>query len=155
MPDPVKTALEHFQQGYSCAQAIFSAFSPMYGLSEELALKIASPFGGGIARLGETCGAVTGAIMVIGLKYGQADRSDPVENQPVYHLCRVLIERFREHNETIRCYELIGIHLDDPDELRMARENGVFKDHCRGYVQTAAEILLEILSSTDQATSVT
>jgi C_GCAxxG_C_C family probable redox protein len=70
MYDPIQLASERFEQGYSCSQSILSAFASQFGLAEEFAIKISSPFGGGIARQGETCGAVTGALMVLALEFG-------------------------------------------------------------------------------------
>ncbi|MFZ5631777.1 MAG: C-GCAxxG-C-C family protein [Bacillota bacterium] len=66
----VELAVSSFQEGALCSQALFSTCAVKLGLDRETAMKIATPFGGGMARLGETCGAVTGALMVIGLKYG-------------------------------------------------------------------------------------
>ncbi|MDD2550794.1 MAG: C-GCAxxG-C-C family protein, partial [Bacteroidales bacterium] len=68
--DPVSEALELFKSGFNCSQAVLAAFSEECGISRETALKIACPFGGGIGGYGRTCGALTGGLMVIGLKYG-------------------------------------------------------------------------------------
>ena len=72
----VECALSCFQEGFSCAQAVLSAYGPQYGLDRELALKVAGAFGGGMGHMGQVCGAVTGAFMVIGLKYGKTCAED-------------------------------------------------------------------------------
>jgi C_GCAxxG_C_C family probable redox protein len=73
MTDPIQIANERFAQQYSCSQAVFSAFAPQFGISDEQAIKLASPFGGGMARQGQVCGAVSGALMAIGLARGSTD----------------------------------------------------------------------------------
>ena len=71
--DPIQTANDRFAQGFSCSQSIFSAFVLQLGLSTETALKLSSPFGAGMARQGQVCGALTGALMVLGLQQGNVD----------------------------------------------------------------------------------
>ena len=80
----IDTAVSGFKEGFNCAQSVLSAFSEELGLTRETALKIACPFGGGMARQAETCGAVTGAFMVIGLKYGQASKADKASKNRTY-----------------------------------------------------------------------
>ncbi len=72
----IDSAVDCFTCGFSCSQAVFSTFAEKIGLDKETALRISGPFGGGMARMGDTCGAVTGAFMAIGLKYGKAKADD-------------------------------------------------------------------------------
>ena len=74
--DRIKQAVTAFKEGFSCSQAVFSALSESSGLERNTALKISQPFGGGIAHMGDTCGAVTGAFMAIGLQYGRTKAED-------------------------------------------------------------------------------
>jgi C_GCAxxG_C_C family probable redox protein len=77
----IKAANELFNRGYNCAQALLATFGVDLGLNRDMELKIASPFGGGISHMGETCGAVTGALMIIGLKYGMTEPNFEKKNE--------------------------------------------------------------------------
>lgn len=141
----VKEAEKQFEKGFSCAPAVLSTYSEELGLGKELALKIACGFGGGIGRMGRTCGAVTGAIMVIGLKYGQTDTADDASRRETHKLVKEFIDRFTALHGSIECRELIGYDLSKPAELKAARESGVFGNRCRAFVSDAARILEDIL----------
>jgi C_GCAxxG_C_C family probable redox protein len=78
--DKVDSAVSSFKEGFNCSQSVFSTYSRLFGLNHEVALKIAQGFGGGFARMGQTCGAVTGAFMVIGLKYGKVKAGSKRKN---------------------------------------------------------------------------
>ncbi len=138
-------AKKQFEKGFSCAPAVLSAYSEQFGLEEELALKIACGFGGGIGRTGRTCGAVTGAVMVVGLKHGQADVADEESRQETHRLVREFIDKFTELHGSIECRELIGYDLSNPAELKLARKNKVFENKCRGLVYDSARIMEDVL----------
>ena len=82
----IEEAISRFKEDFSCAQSIFSTYAPHYGLDEDKALKISTGFGGGMARSGRTCGAVTGAYMVIGLKYGMGLSKDDDAKENTYQI---------------------------------------------------------------------
>ena len=142
MHESLKIAIERFNGPYSCSQAVFSAFAPRYGLSDELALKIAAPFGGGMARQGHVCGAVSGALMALGLARGSAD---PQDKEAIYQLGKEFIERFEALHATVLCRELIGYDLSIPEEARAARKAQVSSQVCPAFVHAAAEILEDLL----------
>jgi C_GCAxxG_C_C family probable redox protein len=138
-------AKKQFAKGFSCAPAVFSTYSEQFGLEKELALKIACGFGGGIGRMGKTCGAVTGAVMVIGLKHGQADVADEKSRQETHKLVKKFIDKFTALHGSIECRQLIGYDLSDSAELKLARESGVFQKKCASFVYDSACILEDIL----------
>ncbi len=138
-------AKKQFEKGFHCAPAILSTYSKQFGLDKALALKIACGFGAGIGRMGRTCGAVTGALMVIGLKHGQVNLADQESSQRTYTLVREFINRFITTHGSIECKELIGYDLSDSSELSMARDSGVFQKKCPGFVYDAACILEDVL----------
>jgi C_GCAxxG_C_C family probable redox protein len=140
-----KKAKEQFEKGFSCAPAVFSTYSEQFGLEKELALKIACGFGGGIGRTGRTCGAVTGAVMVIGLKHGQADLADEESRQRTHNLAKKFIDKFTALYGSIECRELIGYDLSNSAELKLARKKKVFEDKCPNFVHDAACILEDVL----------
>ena len=141
----VKEAEKQFDKGFSCAPAVLSAYSEQFGLGKELALKIACGFGGGIGRMGRTCGAVTGAVMVIGLKHGQTNTADEASRRETHKLVKEFIDRFTALHGSVECRELIGYDLSNPAGLKSARESRVFENRCRVFVRDAARILEDIL----------
>jgi C_GCAxxG_C_C family probable redox protein len=134
-----------FEKGFSCAPSALSAYSEQFGLGKELVLKIACGFGGGIGRTGRTCGAVTGAVMVIGLKHGQADVADEESRQKTHELVKKFIDKFTELHGSVECRELIGYDLSNPAEFESARESGVVERKCHGFVYDAARMLENVL----------
>jgi len=142
MNDQTQTALTRFSQGFSCSQSVFSAFAAQFGIAEDLALKIASPFGGGVARQGEVCGAVTGALMVIALKHGTIT---PEKKEEIYKISQEFIHRFEEKHGSIICRKLVGYDIRIPEEHQKAREKKAFDKNCPGLVKDAAEIVKSLI----------
>ncbi len=136
-------AKSRFENGYACSQSVLSTLAPELGLSEEIALKIASAFGGGMVRHGEVCGALTGALMVMGLKFGSTSADD---EEAVRDASQKLMRRFKEENGSLLCRELLGYHLIVPEELEKARESGVFNRTCPLLVHTATRLTEEIIA---------
>lgn len=101
-----KSAVEKFKKGLNCSQCVLLTFSENLGLDKELALKIASGFGGGICQ-GEVCGA----IMALNLKYGNTSAEDSKAKEKIYHLVRAFSEEFKNKNGSIKCNDLVGIDL--------------------------------------------
>ena len=138
-------AKKQFEKGFSCAPAVLSTYSEQLGLEKALALRIACGFGGGIGRMGRTCGAVTGAAMVIGLKHGQVDLADEESRQRTHTLVKEFVDRFTALHGSIECRELIGYDLSNSGELELARESEVFSYKCPDFVYDSARILEDIL----------
>ena len=134
-----------FEEGFSCSQAVFTAFSGDLGLDRDISLKLSQPFGGGMAHLGEACGAVTGAFMAIGLKYGRTRAADLEARERTYALMRQVTDKFKGLHCSIQCRCLLGLDLGTEEGMKLAREKNLFKTLCAGYVRTAAEVLEEIL----------
>lgn len=147
MTERIGNALEMFNEGFNCSQSVFTSYAEEFGLETETALKIASPFGGGMGRMGEVCGAVSGALMVIGLKHGNIDPKDKTAKEEVYEKVYALISSFESRNGTILCRELIDCDMrDDPTALQNARERGVFKERCPIFVQDSLELLAKYIA---------
>jgi C_GCAxxG_C_C family probable redox protein len=145
MHERIQDAVGLFRSGFSCSQAVFAAYSEAFGLERELALKIAQPLGGGIAQRGEICGAVSGALLVIGLKHGRTRPDDTAAKETTYRLIHEFIQRFQGAQGTIVCKELLGFDLSTPEGHDQAAEKGLFEDLCPELVRTAASILEELL----------
>lgn len=133
-----------FRNEYLCAPSVLSTFSQELGLDKDMALKIATGFGAGIAGRSGICGAITGAIMVIGLKYGRGMNEPEEVQEKTFKIVNEFIEKFVAKHGTTECKELIGYDLTNPREQVMALENGVYETICPKLVKSAAE-LLEIL----------
>ena len=130
-----KDAAAYFNDGFNCAQAILSAYCTEFGLDQKTALKIACGLGAGMGRRQETCGAVSGAYLVIGLKYGTKEKT--------YAMVREFARRFEERNKSTNCRALLGVDLISGDK-RVAAER--VKQVCPQVVRDAAEILETILN---------
>jgi C_GCAxxG_C_C family probable redox protein len=141
----VERAVSCFKNGFNCAQAVLSTYGPSPEFGRKAALRLATPFGAGMARMGDTCGAVMGAFMVIGLKHGKARRDDDDAKEKTYELVHAFVEEFRSRNTSIVCRELVGFDVSTPNGLKRAEEEQVFETLCPNLVQDAAEILEEIL----------
>jgi C_GCAxxG_C_C family probable redox protein len=139
-------AVSCFRQGFCCSQAVLAVYAEELGIARETALKISRGFGGGMGRMARTCGAVTGAFMVLGLRYGNADAGDKQAKEETYRLVREFARRFEKRNGSIICRDLLGCDISKPDGLRMAKENGLFTSVCPDMVRDAAEILQEMMN---------
>lgn len=141
-----ESALSSFRQGITCSSSVFSAFSEELGLDPDLARKIACGFGAGVSRTGNLCGAVSGAILVIGLKYGKARPGEDANTVRTRALVREFLSRFTAKNGSVNCTVLLGWNLDDPGEYEKARVSGLFQTRCFDLVRDAILILEELLT---------
>ena len=140
----IDTAVSRFAEGFNCSQAVLSAFAGDFGLDDATALKITSGFGGGMGRLADTCGAVTGAFMVLGLRYGQAS-SDRDAKEVIYARVREFADRFKARNGSVACRDLLGCDIGTPEGFRHAKDEKLLTTLCPKFVRDACEILEEML----------
>ena len=141
--DKVQEAVSAYQEGFNCSQAIVGTYGPEYGLSALDALKVSCGFGGGMRR-GDTCGAVTGALMVLGLRYGPKDVTETSAKNDVYSRVTEFRLRFESRCGCINCRDLLGCDISTEEGMEKAKKNNIFKTVCPKMVQTAAEILEEM-----------
>lgn len=141
----VEEAVACFKEGFICSQAVLAAYSVQFGLDRDTALKVADGFGGGMGRMAVTCGAVTGAFMVIGLKHGRTTVEDSQAHEKTYSLVNEFVSRFKSRNGSVVCRELLGCDISTPEGLQSARQQNLFAKICPGYVRDAAEIIEGIL----------
>ena len=142
-----ETALNAFQKGANCAQAVLVAYAEDLGMDESYALKLASSFGGGIGRLREVCGAVSGMMMVYGLLRGYNDLNDPEAKKSHYAHVQALAGRFREENGSIICRELLSLNKDENNDPNPTPRDAQFfhARPCLGFVASATRILDDAL----------
>jgi C_GCAxxG_C_C family probable redox protein len=147
--DYKETAVQYFQSGFNCAQSVFAAYADELELQKDQALKISTGFGGGMARLQKTCGAVTGSFMVLGLKYGKDSDGDDNARDKTYKLVRIFAERFTAEHGTLECSKLMGCDLNTPEGQLYSRENNLHANVCTQCIKTAAVLLDELLKSAE------
>lgn len=144
--DKGNIAKENFKAGYNCAQAVVLAFKEELGIDAETLLKLSSSFGGGLARLREVCGAVSGGAMVLGILGGYTSPTDNVSKTKHYKRVRQFTEAFKEGNGSIICKELLsGVKTDSspvPDERT---ESYYKKRPCAEICEVAANIIAKMI----------
>ncbi len=142
MTTKIDQAAAYFDRSFNCSQSVFAAFAAQAGLDEKTALRLASPFGGGFARQGEVCGAVTGALLALGLARGA---EVPAGKGTIYPLCQEFLHRFQAAHGSLLCRELIGCDIGTPEGYQAATDKGVFKSVCPLLVRDAVEIADSLL----------
>lgn len=146
MGEKGRLALENFESGCNCSQAVLLAFAPECGLERETALRLASSFGGGFGRMRELCGAISGGGMVLGILRGYADTSDDEVKQGHYRLIQTFCERFREVEGHLRCGELLDKLAGEPGPVPGARTAEYYSSRpCGRLVALAADLVEELL----------
>ncbi|MBR3107544.1 MAG: C_GCAxxG_C_C family protein [Clostridia bacterium] len=147
--DHAKEAERLFLEGYNCAQAVFCAFRDLTGMELNAAARLSSSFGGGMGRLREVCGTVSGALLALGMLRGYDDPKDPEQKKAHYALVREYIRRFREKNETIICRELLKNVPVTPGGTPEERTPDFYaRRPCLRLAGEAAAIVDEILAET-------
>ncbi len=143
-----KQARELFLSGYNCAQAVFIAYRDVAELDEQMAATIAAPFGGGMGRLREVCGAVSGMTMVAGYLAPNSQPNDNENKKKLYALVQSLAEEFRLENGSIVCRELLGLTQQKDEPTPSPRTGEYYKRRpCADYVEIAARIVGEKINS--------
>jgi len=141
-----KDLVARFIDGYSCSQTILTGYCSRYGVDETTAVKIAAGFGAGMQR-SKTCGAVTGAIMVLGLHFGNEDSVKSAGRKAVYQAINSFTEQFEQIHGTMDCKELLGCDVNTPEGAKAAAENNLFRTACPGFVKDAATIVDRIIET--------
>jgi len=137
-------ARAYFDQHYNCAQSTFAPFAEYFGMDEDLAFKIATPFGGGMGHAGQVCGAVSGALMAIGLSKG-ITFYDQIRKYACYDLAVEFQKRFRQLHGHLSCPNLLGFDIGDNGDLEQVRALNLFHTLCPNLVGDAARITAELL----------
>jgi C_GCAxxG_C_C family probable redox protein len=136
-----ETAVSIFGNNRNCAQAVLTAYAGDYGLDQEQALRLAAGFGGGLGRIQDVCGAVSGAVMVLGLRsgFGEGDGRDKINE--VYTQTRHLIGEFTRQKGTIKCRELLsGCDLSSDEGKKIFKEQNL-RERCREAISLVCELL--------------
>lgn len=140
----IEKAKDLFGRKFHCSQAVFAAFAEELGITEKQALKIGACLGSGM-RKGEVCGACTGALLALGLKFGQADESDIQSRLKTNEVTDRFLAEFKKKNGSYMCKELLGCDLSTEEGIAMAVEKKLFTEFCPKMVESATKIAEDIL----------
>jgi C_GCAxxG_C_C family probable redox protein len=143
--DRINNAVEKFNKGYACSQAILTAYCDLFNMDSETALKLSAGFAAGM-RNGKTCGAVTGAFMVLGLKFGNQNCDKAEGRKNVYDAVVEFTKSFEQLYGSTECKELLGCNVGTADGMRKAKEKNLFYTICPKFIKSTAEILEEMLN---------
>jgi len=141
----VEAAAALFDEGYNCAQSVLAAFAPSLGLDRDMALRLTNPLGAGMMLTDGPCGALNGALHVLGLRYGGTAAADEASDDRLRDLSREFIRRFRETCPSTSCTELLGIDISTPAGFARAKDEDIFAGPCPDSVRAASEILVNML----------
>ena len=137
-------AREFFEQHYNCAQSTFAPFAEYFGMEINLAMKLATPFGGGMGHAGQICGAVSGALLAIGLAEGITSY-DRDKKYTCYRLAEEFQSRFKAVHGSLTCPGLLGFDIGNPKELEQVRQEDLFHTLCPKLVGEAVCIVADLL----------
>ena len=137
-------AVDRFLKSMNCSQAVLETYAPSLGMPVPLARRVATALAGGMG-LGSECGAVTGSLLVIGLKYGKTTDTDPLADKETFQRVAAFCREFKERHGHLGCSQLLGVEMGSPEGVKEAAKLGHFTKKCPAYVRSAAEILNTIL----------
>lgn len=139
-------AARTFENDYNCAQAVFSTFAEEMGINKDIALKIACPFGGGMGKLQNTCGAVIGAFLVLGLEYGKGLDGNDDKKAKTYDLVNKFVSDFEAKNKSIKCLDLLGYDMKTEEGKNQIEEKDLYNTVCTNLVRDAVIITEQLLN---------
>ncbi|MCU7800342.1 MAG: C-GCAxxG-C-C family protein [gamma proteobacterium symbiont of Lucinoma myriamae] len=141
-----KKAHKTFINGLNCSQSIIAQYAEHYQLDLATACKLATGFGGGMGRMGGTCGALTGAYLVLGLEYGSENSFQKDKKNQTYDKIQDFTKKFEQKNGACQCWELLGCDISTVEGFQQAKEQGLTKNKCPGFVKNAVDILEDIIN---------
>ena len=148
--DPIAETVGLFENGLNCAQAVITVFGKQFGVDAMTARKLGRPWGGGMGHQAKTCGALTGAIVVLGLMNTATDEGEARE--AAFAAVQKLFNGFKEKYGTTVCKNLLGADMSTPEGRQKIGEKGLVTQFCPGFVRTVSEILDEMINSTHNTT---
>jgi C_GCAxxG_C_C family probable redox protein len=138
-------AIRSFKSGLNCAQAVVAGYSDELNFDDNLALNMSCGFGGGMGRLQETCGAVTGSYMILGIFNGRKYESNKEKKEVTYSMVQKFSEKFKSIYGTTDCRELLNCDLKTEEGHKFAKDNNLFEVRCEKCISDAIKILDELI----------
>ena len=149
----LEKARAYSESGYNCCQSVLAAFGEDFGLTEEMAFKIAKNFGAGCVYQGEMCGAIAAALMVYGLKFGSDKPNDELSGEIIYNISSDHIQEFKEIHGSINCKDLLGHNVAYSDDMEKINEQNLFKWKCPAFIRDSAQIIEKNIKAFDNRNS--
>ncbi len=146
--DRVERAVDLFSGGMICAQAMLAVYGEAHGLDPDLVAKLGRPLAGGMGRFGRTCGALTSAVLLLGLSTDDPDEA--AARKACFHQVQKLLHRFTLRHGTTECSELLGADWNTPEGLKRIQEENLVRTRCPAFVSDAASILEELMSGSSR-----
>jgi len=143
--ETLKLAERYAEGGFLCSESVLMAIASCLNTSSDLIPKIATGFGAGIGRRGEACGALSGGVMALGLRFGRSTVDDTEGDRRPYWFSTELVDTFRERFGEIRCRDLLGLDLSKPEDLKIYREKGLWNTTCRSFIIETTAMVYELL----------
>ena len=134
-----------FSGGLNCSQSIIARYAGRYNIDESIACKLATGLGGGMGRMGNTCGALTGAYLVLGLEFGSDSLENKNNKEHTYQKIQNFTDKFKQQHGACNCRDLLGCDISSESGFKEAREKGLTKTRCPVFVQDAMDLLAEML----------
>jgi len=144
-----KNARKKFAHGLNCSQSIIAQYADRYQLDVSTACKLATGFGGGMGRMGNACGALTGAYLVLGLEYGSESAAQKEKKDQTYEKIQTFTQEFEQRNGACNCRDLLGCDISTKEGYQQAKEQGLTQSKCPGFVENAVQILDEMINKKD------
>jgi C_GCAxxG_C_C family probable redox protein len=141
--DRPQKSVELFKDGFNCAQSVFASHAHEFKMDEQRGLRVASAFGGGMCH-GGICGAVSGGLMVLGMRHGNCQKGDLEAKKLTAARVKAFMAAFESRNGSLICEKLLGCNPSTAEGKQEAKEKGFFKTRCPQFVLDASEILDEI-----------
>jgi len=137
----------------NCSQKVLGHYAEQYGLSKDLAIKLATGLGGGMGRMAGTCGAVSGAYLVLGLEYGPSDNQSFDAKDITYTKVREFHQYFSEKHGSCTCHKLLGCDISTPEGYAVAKKNNIMGQKCPIFIEEAINIVEKVLNNDKIAAS--
>jgi C_GCAxxG_C_C family probable redox protein len=146
--ETLKLVGSYADQKFLCSESCLMALASCQGVESQLIPRIATGFGAGVGRSGELCGAVTGAIMGLSIRYGR-DKVDPIKDRRPYWYSTELLERFRKKHGELRCPALLGLDIAKPVDAEEFNKRNLWVHNCTKYILTATGMAWDIIMEND------
>jgi C_GCAxxG_C_C family probable redox protein len=145
--ETVNRAVQYAEKGFLCSEAVLLALSETQNITSEIIPRIATGFGAGISRHGEVCGALSGAVMGLGLRFGRSQVSETPQDSPPYHFGQTIVNLFAERFGKIRCRDILDLDISSDEGRKKYREQRLWESKCRELIRIATELAYDLLQA--------
>ena len=135
------------EEGFLCSEAVLQALSKTLGVENDIIPRIATGFGGGIGRHGEICGALSGAILGLGLQFGRDHPSETPEGTPPYEYSHTMVNLFVARFGHIRCKDILGVDISSEEGVNQYRQDKLWETKCRDIIKITAGLAYDVLEA--------